>query len=351
MNTASKVEKNNEAYIKADSTLRAVLVGKRHDPDRAMLEAFGRKYTDYRKKWEAAGRFELEPDWPLHLDVDTNYSCNLKCIMCPQGTTGFPVEYGLKNLDLELYRRVIEEGAPRDLASVRLGITGEPLMRQDIFDFIDIAADAGIVDIMLITNGLLLTDNIAGRLVESGLTRLQVSLDAFSDETYRIIRPGGDLSLVVKNVLNFLDHRNSLNQKLPLLRVSFVKMRQNISEMEAFKEFWDEKADYISFQEYANILEKRDTEFFSSVRPKVKNFKCPDPWQRMSLFVNGDLFPCCSDFGRLDPIGNISDQSVEQAWKSDRARELRKLHIEGRWRDNPVCRRCAASSTDVEVCG
>lgn len=329
-------------YTRIDPTRRVRLTGK--SPDEVLGRRLGQPYLDYRRRWEAASRFEAAPPFPLHLDVDANYTCNLACIMCPLGASGFPVSYDQKMLDIDLYERVIHEGAREGLAAVRLGVTGEPLLRPDLFDFIRIAKEAGLVDVMLITNGVALTPEVSARLIASGLTRLMVSVDAATESTYQRIR-GGRLSKVVDHILKFLEIREQMDEELPLLRVSFVRMRFNQAEEENFKDFWSDRADYLSLQEYTNILGRPDTAFFAGPRPKTPDFRCADPWQRMGLFVNGDLFPCCSDFGRLAPLGNAGRQSVASVWRGPAAERLRRLHQQGQWRKEPVCRRCALAST------
>ncbi len=335
------------AYRQRDETERACLVTENRSPDTVLAHHLGHRFLEYRENWRETEKFNLIIPWPLHLDVDTNYTCNLSCVMCPLGADGFPVDYQKKLLDFDLYRQVLEEGAAAGLASIRLGITGEPLLRPDILDFVRLAKEAGLSDIMLITNGMLLDRDMGRGLIDTGLTRLMVSLDAIRPETYRQIRRGGDLDHVVDNVLGFLELRRTLDRDLPLVRVSFVKMNINIGERDEFHHFWKDRADYISYQEYSNIMECKETDFFTERRRRAAGFRCPDPWQRMSLFVNGDLFPCCSDFGRLSPLGNAYHNTVSDVWLSRAATELRDLQRNGRWQDAPICRRCALSSTGV----
>ncbi|MFH1091225.1 MAG: radical SAM protein [Pseudomonadota bacterium] len=341
-------QNHTSAFFQTNETARVTLVGERRSPDEIMHEHFGSDYRVYRRRWCESERFAYRPDLPIHLDVDTNYTCNLRCIMCPLGTRGFPVRYERKFLDFDLYRKALMEGAAGGLCSVRLGLTGEPLLRPDILDFVRLARELKILDIMLITNGLLLTPELSRELIQAGLTRLMVSVDALRPETYRRIRRGGELAAVRQNILTFLDIRESLRLELPLLRVSFVKMSVNASEIEDFRYFWTGRADYISFQEYTNIIGSEETSYFSGARRLAKTFRCPDPWQRMSLFVNGDLFPCCSDFGRLAPVANLNKVSLAEAWLSERAEYYRALHKEGRWSEDQICRRCALNSTGQE---
>ena len=335
-------------FFRADAARRSAHLGRGVSPEAVLAGVKGSEFIRYREKWRAAGDFIMTPDWPLHLDVDTNYTCNLSCVMCPLGAGGFPVDYPKKFLDFDLYAQVLAEGAEKGLASIRLGVTGEPLLRPDILDFVRLARDLGLLDIMLITNGLLLTPEISTGLIQAGLTRLMVSLDAAGPETYGRIRRGGDFGRVVDNVLAFLDQRARAGLELPLVRVSFVRMSINTGDETDFREFWQDRADYLAFQEYANILEREDADYFRSDRRRVSEFRCQDPFQRMSLFVNGDLFPCCSDFGRLAPLGNAYQETVARVWQSEAAVRLRRLHKNGRFAEDPICRRCALSSTGIE---
>ena len=130
---------------------------------------------------------------------------------------GFPVSYPDQWLDFHLYSKVLQEGVAHGLSSIRLGITGEPLIRKDIISFVELARDLGVTDIMLITNGQLLTQQLAQGLIKAGLTRLMVSIDAATPGTYARIRRGGTYARLLENVLWFLDARQTLGSPLPPL--------------------------------------------------------------------------------------------------------------------------------------
>jgi radical SAM protein with 4Fe4S-binding SPASM domain len=230
---------------------------------------------------------------------------------------------------------------------MRLGITGEPLLRPDILDFVSVAQNLELQDIMLITNGMLLDAEMSAALIDSGLTHLMVSVDAARPETYNRIRPGGALDTIKRNLDQFLGLREKSGNRLPLVRVSFIKMSLNWDEQDEFTAYWSGRADYLGFQEYANILGRRNTDYFAGPKPSAENFRCADPWQRMALFVNGDMFPCCSDFGRLTPLGNANATKVKDIWRSRGAARLREMHRLGQWEDHPSCQRCVNASMDT----
>jgi len=91
--------------------------------------------------------------------------------------------------------------------SVEIGINkikitgGEPLVRKDIIFLIDrLTKIKGIEDISLTTNGILLDENVA-KLKESGLRRLNISLDTLKEERFRFITKLGELQKVLKGIV------------------------------------------------------------------------------------------------------------------------------------------------------
>jgi MoaA/NifB/PqqE/SkfB family radical SAM enzyme len=187
-------------YEAGDSAARVVLRSRRQSPDEILAGIFGEPYTRYRDAWRRAASFQERPPFPLHLDVDTNTTCNLKCVMCPAGAGGFHGPFEKKPLPFGVYERALAEAQDHGLRALRLGVTGEPLLRPDIVDMVRLAKKAGILDVMLITNGTLLTPDTGRALIDVGLTRLMVSLDAATAQTYEKIRPGGRFDQVVRNL-------------------------------------------------------------------------------------------------------------------------------------------------------
>jgi hypothetical protein len=275
------------------------------------------------------------------------------------------------DLDFGLYRKALAEGSPNGLRSVRLGVTGEPLLADSPEAWVAEAVGRGITDVSLITNGQLLSPEVSRRLVGAGLTRLMISVDAGSEEGYRSARPGGNFRRLTENIEAFLAVRGSLRLAVPVLRLSFVEREGTEAERELFRERFSPLADYLSFQSYSPILERgrlarslglgaeRGSGVLSEGRergsggppvgresaeadgrtekavpgtashPGVPRHGSPIPWcsepfVRMCLYADGGLFPCCSDYGRLMPAARIQDTTIREAWHSSAAAAARE---------------------------
>ncbi|MDR2947494.1 MAG: radical SAM protein [Candidatus Adiutrix sp.] len=275
-----------------------------NDPNAVLSALLGPGFVNYRRAFARAEGGE-RPAAPLHLDVDVTTACNFHCPMCPAGSTGhnFPGFRKGRFMDRRLYSRVLAEAAAFGLPSLRLGMTGEPLLIPNIAAWVAEAREAGVLDISLITNGRLLTPSLSRDLIAAGLTRLMISVDAGTPETYAKVRPGGDWNLLLHNILGFLEARGG---SVPLLRISFVEMSVNSGDREAFEDIFAPLADYLSFQRYHNILGAEDTDFGREHDSAPATGFCAEPLTRLAVHVDGGLFPCCSDFGRQRPLGNLS---------------------------------------------
>ena len=164
----------------------------------------GKAWREYRRQWDSAGRFELETQVPLQVDFELSTFCNYKCPMCPFGVpkSSRPPTFDSVQgwFPSDLIKKVIDEGVPLGLKAVDFSYYNEPLLRKDLIELVEYAANAGVVDVMFSTNGELLTAAIADRLLDSGLTRLMVSLYAASAETFKKLRIGGHFETVVGNL-------------------------------------------------------------------------------------------------------------------------------------------------------
>lgn len=321
------------------------------DPFMTLTEKFGESYAEYRRQWHAASSFELETTFPLQLDFELNYSCNLKCPMCTWSVEEDSGDDRMGWFPFEKYQEIVRYGVARGLRALDMSYVNEPLIRKDLPAFIAFARESGIQDVGFNTNGTLLTPEFSRLLIRSGLTRIQFSIDAFSSESFNKVRTGGDYHRVVQNVLDFLQIRKEMAWDIPLVAVSFVKQRDNEGELGPFVEFWEPKVDYLLVREYLTPVlpdsEHYDekSKLFSEARHFAGEFRCTKPWQRMIVRHDGTLLPCCTFQGAFLPMGNVFQTPLEEVWRSQPMRELRALHKRGEFHKNPICKACALSST------
>lgn len=218
-----------------------------HDAvDKYLGNILGKKFKEYRKRWNKASRIEKLYDFPLFLVFEPLWKCNLKCIMClhsdPKNTL---LEYDGR-MPWDMYVNIISESKKHNCPSLTIGGHCEPLLDTRIVEMIALAKESGFVDIMLNTNATLLNEAISKKLIESGLTRLRVGFDGATADTYEKIRVGSNFEIVKSNIMNFVKLRNKLNTKIPIVRISCVHLSKNDHEINDFINFWTPLADYVT---------------------------------------------------------------------------------------------------------
>jgi cyclic pyranopterin phosphate synthase len=133
-----------------------------------------------------------------NLRISVTDRCNIRCFYCmPDENVRFKPRSELLTFEeIERFVRVVAR-----LGVNKLRLTGgEPLVRADLPKLVArLASIDGIRDIALTTNGILLEEQ-AQALKDAGLTRVNISLDALSEETFRRIARRDGLDRVLAGI-------------------------------------------------------------------------------------------------------------------------------------------------------
>lgn len=285
-------------------------------------QRFGQRFLDYRQRWQETSERGDPGDFPLSLDLAINSGCQLSCVMCP--LAGRPRHRQKRLMDGRLFDRLLAQAAEHGLAALTFGLASEPLLHPQAPAWVDRAAQAGVMDIRLGSNGLALGEETALALIDSGLTRLEISLDAVKPESFRAIR-GASLETLERAVERFLELRQKAGQATPLLRLSFLKLSFNEGELEPFLERWQGRADLISIQEPIWFPGSRLARPEKPGRPLAP--VCAQSWQRLGVDYDGHIWPCCSWYGEdLLPFNGAQDD-LAQVWRSAEMEGLRQFLV------------------------
>jgi len=115
----------------------------------------------------------------------------------------------------------------------------------------------------LLTNGMLLTEAVAAKLVNAGVCSISVSIDGATAQTNDAIRQGARLETILGNVRRVHAWRRERQVSLRL-GLSFVVLSQNRHELEAFVDLASELGvDWIKFEEGAPSTEFARTSLVS----------------------------------------------------------------------------------------
>lgn len=303
-------------------------------------EILGKKFIKYRTIWRKVTNRQILTGFPYFVVIETKFCCNFKCIMCHKSDLELTRQIAYpETLSMDLFKRIIDECAKYKCPSLSLNNNNEPLLDENLIERLSYASKKGIMDIMINTNALFLNEEVSMALIDNGLIRLLISLDAATKGTFTKVR-SIHYNKVVENIEKFLKIREESGSKLPVLRLSFVVINLNEAEQEEFLEIWKDKADQISFQRYTPPAKKnRFLELYPVFREEM-HFFCSQPFERLIIKGNGDVYPCCYQTIQK-PLGNVKEKSLYDIWHSAELKEYRRIVIEEDWKANPFCNRCS----------
>jgi len=154
-----------------------------------------------------------------NLRIAVTSRCNLNCIYCHhEGERNPKVEMGADRI-AEIARAFYDFGVKK------LKLSGGEQLRKDICELVSMMPE--FEEISLTTNGILLSD-LAQELKESGLHRVNVSLDTLNPELFRFITGGGNLERVLEGI------RCAVEANLTPIKLNMVLMK-GLNESEVWK--------------------------------------------------------------------------------------------------------------------
>jgi radical SAM protein with 4Fe4S-binding SPASM domain len=176
---------------------------------------------------------------PYVVSWNLTYRCNLACEHCYLDAGGSPLVDSenfadRSELGTEECFRVIDELAAFAPECVTILTGGEPLLRRDILEIVRRAAERGLW-VVVGTNGVRITENVAQRLAEAGARGLSLSLDALDPDRhdrFRRVRGAWQNTVEGAGILN--------RTGLPFI-VQTTAGSHNLGELEAIADFAHER--------------------------------------------------------------------------------------------------------------
>jgi len=185
------------------------------------------------------------------LRISVTDRCNFRCTYCmPKEVYGEAFKFLPKEelLDFDEIEKIAISFASIGVSKIRL-TGGEPLIRKNIEELIKkLSKIKGIEDIAMTTNGYLLEPKL-DNLIESGLNRITVSLDAIDDITFKKM---SDQNFDVNKVLSAIEMANKKGfEKVKINCV--VQKGVNEHSILDLLDYFKESKNIVRFIEYMDV--------------------------------------------------------------------------------------------------
>ena len=308
-----------------------------HVAGKNFLKKDDHRFNEYRKRWNEWPKSFYVGEYPIFIDIEVTSACNLKCDFCATTFRGKTIKKGF--ISFEIIKKIIDEGADNDLFGVKFNIRGEPLLHPQIHEFVKYAKQKNLIDVYFNTNAILLGEDVAKKLIDSGLDRLSISFEGYTKSVYEKYRIGANYEKVLSNIENIQSLKRKLGVEYPKVRIQTVMLPELEETFDEYKKFWAERVDEVGFLDYKEMkIKKRNIKY---------PWACPQIWQRMAIWWNGTILPCNHDDDGLLVLGNVRTSTIKEVWNSNKLNNIREMHKKGNAHEIQACDGCYLRDSEI----
>jgi len=282
----------------------------------------------------AAPRQEAAAPFPRRVSVEVTNYCNQRCVLCPRQDFTRPLGF----MDRAVFERIALECA-RHATRLWLHFLGEPLLHRDLVSMIEFAKHAGVAEVGLSTNALSLHGRLADALLQSGLDRLECSMDADDAEAYLAMRGRDHFDRVSANVRAFLERKRALGCERPITSIQFMRTPALLTTLDRVVETW---RPLLGPRDFVMTIEPASFGGAVAVSGAVPDQRPPCQWLYSALMIlqDGTVTMCGADWDAHAPLGNVHTTTIAEVWNGVELTRRRRAHEEGRFADVAPCAGC-----------
>lgn len=300
---------------------------------------------------------------PLRYFFELTYLCNLNCPYCYVGQNRKKDE-----LTTQEWFDIIEQLPWYSFVTI---VGGEPLIRKDFIPILEKTAKKTFGKLNVVTNGILINDEIIDAFIRTKMMLLSVSLDGYGENHDKNRGKEGIFNTIISNLEGVNIKKNKQNK--PMIDIKTIVLENNLDDLVKLYKLCDEmKFDFLSISFLRNndlkqnsVLREEfgeefyaqkypikpyfDMEHFKEVYKEIEGLKskvqvrfspkfeggdvlskiekfysydenkpiqeiyepCLYPFSNMMINPQGDVYPCLSQ-----KIGNVREKSLKEVFNA-----------------------------------
>lgn len=303
--------------------------------------------------------------YPIYVEIGLTNRCNHRCIFCALDW----LEKKPVFIDADILKGCLSEMKEQGVKSIMFAGEGEPLLHPRVTDIIEHAHQAGL-DLSLATNGVLLTEELAQRILPA-LSWIRFSLDAATPEVHHLIHQGKqtDFKTIIHNIKKAVKIKRQYGLSVTI-GVQLLIIPDNLKDIVSFtRVFADSGVDNVQIKPYSqHPLSKNqfaiDPASLILIEGEVRSYERDDfqvifrtgtierileerrydqcyglPFYTL-IEADGSVIPCnLFHENREYTYGNINGSSFSEIWNgSQRRTVIERLKERGITNCREVCR-------------
>ncbi|MCF7907309.1 MAG: radical SAM protein [Candidatus Omnitrophica bacterium] len=287
--------------------------------------------------------------FPKYLSIQTTSLCNASCVFCPYKDIK---DVRFKTImDRGLYEKVINECSNhKDIECIIVYMNNEPLTDPCIVERINYAKDkVPWASVHILTNGALLSDDLADKLIDSRLDWIGVSFHGIRKETIERAM-GIPYEISLKRITNFIEKAKAKKNIKNYFMLTFLRhVYLTPQEREEAISFWRKLGiERISYFD-GPISRASNVTNLPKVYHQGKISGCNSIWADEMLHVveDGKVILCCMDWRREVILGDLNKQSIHEIWNGKRRKIWDMIRGTGEVPEGFLCRRCEEAKQEI----
>ena len=248
------------------------------------------------------------------IEINLTELCNRKCVFCPRVD---PKIFPNRNLHMSLeLSKKIASNLKKINYKGRLSFSGfgEPFLAKNFFEHLKIYRSfLEKNNLETNTNGDKLTPELIQKAFKSGLTNLYI---------------------------NAYDGEHQIPKYEKLIEVSKIDKKNFFirPHWEGYHKDWG-----LFLNNRSGMITNEANEYLKPVEAKIER-KCFYPFYKMFIDFDGRVLFCSNDWGRINIVGDLNNDTIEEIWLGDKLNFFRKK-LSLMDRSNKPCNTCSINGT------
>lgn len=260
---------------------------------------------------------------PIRYFFELTYKCNLNCPYCYVGS-----DRNKNELTTQEWFKVIEQIPWYSIVTL---VGGEPLLRKDFVEILQKTAKKTLGKVSVVTNGILINDDIIDAFIKTNMLLLSVSLDGYGKNHDKNRGKEGIFDTVISN----LDKVNAAKSKSkrPLVDIKTIVLENNLDDLPKLYKLCEEmNFDFLSVSFLRNnnlkqnsILREQFGEEFYAQKYPIKPYFDMEHFKEVYREIEGmkgktqlrfaPKFPDINTIENIEKFFSYSDKPINEIYK------------------------------------
>lgn len=269
------------------------------------------------------------PSAPEAVQIQTVSGCNADCVFCPNKKTELEIPFA-KKMDWGLYRSVVDQCVDLGVRRFSPYLMNEPMLDPELAERIAYISekknDSQFTKIN--SHGGLMTERMAKGLLDSGLNRLNFSVQGVDPEIYERLM-GIRLDKVIRNIERLIELKRQGGYKMRI-RVVMLDTSEVHPRLGEIRRFWSDRGIKININQLENRGHHKNIQSDEIAVHELENFDwCNRMFEQMYVLYDGRLAMCCADWEQTGIMGDLSRKPLAEVWRGERYTDYRRRFLDG----------------------